>query len=303
MTSTMDRGILLIGWMGQLGYELERHLSVLGAVTAVDQDRIDLARPNEIRTMIRSVRPAWIVNAAAYTAVDAAESQPALAQAINAVAPGVIGEEAKQIGAGVVHYSTDYVFDGAAGEPYPETATPQPLNTYGRTKLEGEQRLAASGAPFLVFRTSWLYGTRGKNFLLTILRLAQERPELRIVGDQIGAPTWARMVAAATAAILAQPAVQSGPAQYSGLYHLTAAGQTSWAGFAQAILDQYPASEYGRMHSGTPLHTRQIQAITTSEYPTSAKRPAYSLLSNRKIQETFGIALPHWQEQLRLALG
>jgi dTDP-4-dehydrorhamnose reductase len=299
----MDRGILLIGWSGQLGYELERHLGVLGAVTAVDQDRIDLSRPDEIRTMIRSVRPGWIVNAAAYTAVDVAESQPALAQSINAVAPGIIGEEAQRIGAGVVHYSTDYVFDGRASDPYPETAPTNPRNIYGQTKLEGERLLAASGAPFLVLRTSWLYATRGKNFLLTILRLAQERPELRIVGDQTGAPTWARMVAAATSAILARLVAHSSPAQYSGVYHLTAAGQTTWAGFAQAILDQYPASEFGRLHPGATLRTKQIQAIATGDYPTPAKRPAYSLLSNQKVWETFGIALPDWQEQLRLALG
>jgi len=303
MSRTLDRGILLIGWSGQLGYELERHLGVLGAVTAVDQDRIDLSRPEEIRTMIRSVRPGWIVNAAAYTAVDVAESQPGLSQAINAVAPGVIGEEAQRIGAGVVHYSTDYVFDGNASEPYLETAIPQPVNVYGQTKLEGEQRLAASGAPFLILRTSWLYATRGKNFLLTILRLAQERPELRIVGDQIGAPTWARMVAAATAAMLAQLAAHADPARFSGVYHITAAGQTTWAGFAQAILDQYPASEFSRGQKDPPLRTKQIQAISTSDYPTPAKRPAYSLLNNRKLRETFGLALPDWQEQLRLALG
>jgi len=302
MTSAMNRNILLIGWIGQLGYELERHLSVLGPVTAVDQDRIDLSRPDDIRTLIRSLRPAWIVNAAAYTAVDVAESQPALSQAINAEAPGVIGEEAQLIGAGVVHYSTDYVFDGSACQPYAETAPTHPLGVYGQTKLEGEQRLASSGAPHLIFRTSWLYGMRGKNFLLTILRLAQERPELRIVGDQIGAPTWARMVAAATAAILAQPPVFSGPALYSGVYHLTAAGETSWAAFAQAILDRYPASGFGRLQSATPLRATHVQAIATSEYPTPAKRPAYSVLDNRKVQQAFGIALPDWQEQLRLVL-
>lgn len=285
--------ILLTGVEGQVGWELRRTLAPLGQVTAVDREALDLADPVAIRAKVRALSPQVIVNPAAYTAVDRAENEAEQARAINAVAPGILAEEAKHCGAILVHYSTDYVFDGAKPGPYLEDDTPHPLNVYGTTKWEGEQAIRASGVRHLILRTSWVYGTRGHNFLLTMQRLMREREELRIVDDQIGAPTWSRLIAEATALILTQclsPARGADRPEPWGTYHLTCAGETSWYGFAQAIAEL------------EGLGTRLIP-IPSSEYPTPAQRPANSRMDNGKLERTFGLRLPHWREALRLCLG
>lgn len=278
--------ILLTGKNGQVGWELERTLATLGEVVAVDRRGMDLADPDSIRNAVRAARPDLIVNAAAYTAVDKAESEPGLAMAINGTAPGVMAEEAKRLGAAMVHYSTDYVFDGTKTTPYTEEDAPNPINVYGKTKLAGEQAVQAAGIPHLIFRTSWVYGRRGKNFLLTILRLAQERDELKIVDDQVGAPTWSRLIAEATAQILAQR--RANLSEVGGLYHLTSAGRTSWHGFARAILDR----------AARPRP--RLVAIPGADYPLPAPRPCNSGLSNQKMQRDFGLALPAWDAALAL---
>ncbi len=237
----MKPRILLTGKTGQVGNALLHRLPRLGEVTAFDRQQLDLTKPEEIRQVIRDVRPNLIVNAAAYTAVDQAEKEVALARAINADAPGLMAQEAKKIGASIVHYSTDYVFDGLKGCPYEETDPPHPACVYGETKLAGEQAIRDSGVPHLIFRTAWVYSARGRNFLLTILRLASQREELKVVHDQVGAPTWAREIASATAEILAALAARSDRAfsldDAGGTYHMTAGGVTTWFDFAQAILD------------------------------------------------------------------
>jgi len=274
--------ILLTGRNGQVGWELERKLAPLGEVIATDRATLDLADPDAIRRVVRETNPDVIVNAAAYTAVDKAESEPELAMRINGIAPGVLAEEAKRLGALLVHYSTDYVFDGEKATPYVEDDPPNPLNVYGKTKLEGERAIQASGCRRLILRTSWVYGARGKNFLLTVLRLATERPELRVVHDQVGAPTWCR--ALAEASVVAIPKALREPAA-NGLFHATNAGETSWFGFAQEAL---------RLTNWrTP-----VRAISAIEYPTSAARPANSVLDNRKLHKMFDIALPDWQTSL-----
>lgn len=280
--------ILLTGKNGQVGWELERTLATLGDVVAFDRQGLDLSNPNSIRRAIREIQPQLIVNPAAYTAVDRAESEPELAMAINGTAPGIMAEEAKTLRAAIVHYSTDYVFDGGNATPYTEDDAPRPLNVYGKTKLAGEQAVRATGVPHLIFRTSWVYGARGKNFLLTVQRLAREREELKIVDDQVGAPTWSRMIAEATAQILAQRG--TGLSDVSGVYNLTAAGQTSWCGFAAAIV----ANTQGRP---------KVTPIPTSAYPLPAPRPLYSLLSGDKLRETFGLGLPAWDASLALCIA
>jgi dTDP-4-dehydrorhamnose reductase len=277
--------ILLTGRNGQVGWELERTLGPLGEVIAFDRSGLDLAKPDEIVARVRAVNPEIIVNPAAYTAVDKAESEPDLAMAINGTAPGILAEEGKKIGALLVHYSTDYVFDGEKAEPYVETDPTNPLSAYGRSKLAGEQAITASGADHLIFRTSWVYANRGKNFLLTILRLAKEKPELHVVADQFGAPTWARDIATVTALVLARrPAKADIP---SGVYHLTAAGRTTWHGFAQKIVELAGLS--------TP-----VAAIPASEYPTPARRPRNSVLDSARLEEMFGVALPAWERAVTL---
>ncbi len=282
--------ILLTGRTGQVGYELERSLQGLGEIVAVDRSQMDLANLDQVRNVIRQVKPTLIVNPAAYTAVDLAESEPELAMRINAEAPAVMAEEAKKLGAAMIHYSTDYVFDGTKGTPYIESDQTCPINVYGRTKLAGEQAVQASGIQYLIFRTSWVYGARGRNFLLTILRLAQQREELRIVADQHGAPTWCRTIADTTAHIIAQ----SGASQdwwlgKSGLYHLTAQGQTSWAGFTEAILAN-------AMLDKKP----KVTPITTKEYPLPAQRPHYSVMSGHKLLGKMHYELPAWEKALQL---
>lgn len=291
--------ILLVGTNGQVGWELQRTLMTLGEVIAVGRNtsnglHIDLAEPETIRSVIRQVQPELIVNAAAYTAVDKAESEPDLAMAINGDAPGLMAKEAHRLGAAIVHYSTDYVFDGTKPTPYIEQDQPDPQNIYGKTKLAGEQAIQAEGVPHLILRTCWVYGARGKNFLLTMQRLGREREEIRVVDDQIGAPTDSRTIAEATAQILAQAQTTSLLADKSGIYHLSATGQTSWYGFAQAIFEREQPS-----HS---LRLQRLIAISTEEYPTPAKRPAYSLLSTDKLSATFGLSLPNWHRALDLVL-
>ncbi len=288
--------ILLLGKNGQVGWELERTLAPLGKVIAMGRKELDLADFAKIRETVRETKPNLIVNAAAYTAVDRAEEEQELAMAINGTAPGILAEEAKRVNAGLIHYSTDYVFDGTKTTPYTEEDEPNPINVYGKTKLAGERAIKQVGVPHLIFRTSWVYGLRGSNFLMTILRLAQEREELRVVDDQVGAPTWSRMIAEATAQILAQGVTQLHPfiTNNSGIYHLTASGSTSWHGFAKAILELNP----GR----SKQLAKVIEPIATSEYPALARRPGYSVLSNAKQNHIFRIRLPEWDYILNMAL-
>ncbi len=289
--------ILLTGTTGQVGWELQRSLMTLGEVVAVGRSSgnlcLDLSQPDTIRHVIRTVRPQLIVNAAAYTAVDQAESEPELAIAINATAPGIMAEEAKLIGAAIVHYSTDYVFNGAQAKPYKEEDLTDPQNIYGKTKLSGEQAIQAVDLPHLILRTSWVYGLRGKNFLLTMLKLARDRQELKVVNDQIGAPTWSRLIAEATAQILAQ-SVKNDFSE-SGVYHLTSTGQTSWHDFARSIFDLDPHKQEQKLQN--------LMAIAASQYPTPAQRPAYSCLDTTKISRNFGLTLPDWRSNLELVLG
>jgi dTDP-4-dehydrorhamnose reductase len=289
--------LLLIGKNGQLGFELRRALAPLGEVFGVDFPECDLAQPASIQAIVAQVNPHVIVNAAAYTAVDKAESEPALARAINAAAPGLLGEAARRIGARVIHYSTDYVYDGAKRTPYREDDATGPLGIYGLTKRDGDAALAASGADYFVFRTSWVFGAHGGNFVKTILRLAAERDKLAIVADQFGAPTSAALLADVTAQVLGQLRWHAPAAAPSGVYHLTAGGETSWHGFAQAILRGGVAR--GLTFKVSP---EAVGAIATAEYPLPARRPANSRLDTAKLQRTFGLALPPWQEGLEHVL-
>jgi dTDP-4-dehydrorhamnose reductase len=288
VASNPPRKILLTGKNGQVGWELQRTLAPLGEVVAVGRQVLDLSNPDSIRATIREIKPDLIVNPAAYTAVDMAESEPDLAMAINGVAPGIMAEEARKLGAALIHYSTDYVFDGRKTAPYTEDDAPNPINVYGKTKLVGEDAIRAAGIPHLILRTSWVYGTRGKNFLLTIRRLAQERDELKIVDDQIGAPTWSRMIAEATGQITAQ--LRSDLMDVSGTYNLTAGGQTSWHGFTREILRN--------MQLATKL-----TPIPSTAYPLPAARPRYSILSGNKLSTTFGLRLPTWNTSLALCIA
>lgn len=304
----MNLKILLIGKNGQVGRELSAMLPTLGDVVSFSRQELDLSDPDEIRRVIRSHRPQLIVNAAAYTAVDRAESDEVSAHVINAIAPGVMAEEAAKIGALFVHYSTDYVFDGKKQTPYTEVDPVNPQNVYGRTKLAGECAIQQTGAAHLIFRASWVYAREGRNFLLTILRLATEREELRIVDDQTGAPTSSREIASATTQLLRT--LYSGDrnlssfATLSGIYHMTAAGETTWCGFAKAIVEYasaHPTSDPW-LRAATyerPLLVRRVVATSTQSYPTPAVRPQYSVLSNARLDRVFGIRLPPWQQQLR----
>jgi dTDP-4-dehydrorhamnose reductase len=308
----MKPRILLTGKTGQIGGELQLLLPQLGDVSAPDREQLDLLEPAEIRRAIREVRPHLIVNAAAYTAVDQAETDEARARAINAEAPALMAAEARAVGAALLHYSTDYVFDGLKMSPYDESDPANPLNVYGASKLEGEQAIRKSGVPHLIFRTAWVYGTRGRNFLLAILRLATQRTELRVVSDQLGAPTWSRAIATATSAILAK-LFESGSdlaslVKVSGTYHMTAAGETSWYDFANAILEESAAMPPGipwvaAVTSGHPLMARTVIPIATREYPTPAVRPGYSVLSNARLARTFSYELRDWRTQLHLVFG
>jgi dTDP-4-dehydrorhamnose reductase len=299
--------ILVTGATGQVGWQLQRTLISLGEVIARTRSELDFDKPDSVANYVRELAPDIVVNAAAYTAVDKAESEAELAQTINAVTPGRIAEELARTGGLLVHYSTDYVFDGAKVGSYVEEDITAPLNVYGRTKLVGEREIAASGCPHIILRTSWVYDTRGKNFLRTVLRLAREREELRMVDDQQGAPTWARAIAEATAQIVARCAQQHDETGWGvkGTFHLTAGGTTTWAGFAQQILEEYEAlaawpADTGEF--GAPLTAHRVVPITSDQYQTPAKRPRNSILSNEKLLSTFGLKLPGWQVLLRLAL-
>lgn len=290
---------LLLGKSGQVGWELERCLATMCEVVALDHQGMDLANPDSIRKTVREIRPSLIINAAAYTAVDKAEAEAELAMTVNGIAPGILAEEAKRLGAALIHYSTDYVFDGAKRSPYTEDDEPNPLNVYGKTKLAGERAIQAVGAPHLILRTSWVYGARGKNFLLTMLRLAKEKPELQIVNDQTGAPTWSRFIAQATAQILGQVVcAPNGKAashwtEVTGLYHLSCGGETSWYSFAANI--------FGKLNTLNAIAPR-LKPVSTAGYPTAAARPTYSILSNAKLADTFAFALPDWASSLELVL-
>jgi dTDP-4-dehydrorhamnose reductase len=303
----MKPTILLIGTSGQVGRELRSTLPRIGDVTALDRQRLDLTQPDEIRRAIRNFHPAIIVNAAAYTAVDRAESDEIVARAANAEAPRVMAEEAKKISAFLIHFSTDYVFDGSKTTPYEEGDPTNPQNVYGRTKLEGEHAIQASGAAYLIFRTAWVYATQGRNFLLSILRLATQREELRVVRDQVGAPTLNCEIARATTRILEKICdTEAGPVSFSdlcGIYHMTAGGETNWYDFANAILEEASKSMEGcpwlaDATNNLPLISRRVIPINTHEYPVLARRPTYSVLSNARLNRIFSIRLPDWQKQL-----
>jgi len=288
----MQHTILLTGVNGQVGFELQRTLQGLGTVHAPQRAALDLANPDALRAAVRALRPTLIVNPAAYTAVDKAESEPELAHAINATAPQVLAEEAKQLGIPLIHYSTDYVYSGEGETPWRESDPVAPPNVYGASKLAGEEAIRASGCQHLILRTSWVYGPRGKNFLLTMLKLGRERDALNIVADQIGAPTSSRTIATLTGHIVAG---RPDWAAVSGTYHLVNGGTTSWHGFAEAIFalaaaqgDKVPAT---------------LGAIASEAYPTPAKRPKNSLLDLAKLKATFGLTPPSWQDALALCFA
>ena len=278
--------ILVTGRNGQVGGALQHALAGLGEIITLDRTQLDLTNVDATREVIRTIRPNLIVNAAAYTAVDLAETDEALAYRINTEAPGVMAEEAKRLGASLIHYSTDYVYDGGKSGAWLETDATGPLSAYGRSKLAGEQAIAAVGLPHLILRTSWVYGLHGKNFLLTMLRLAQSRPELSIVSDQIGAPTWSVTIAEATASIIKKFPDLAAVEHLSGIYHLCARGQTSWFGFAEKIFAHSLIQQKPKLHP-----------ITTADYPTPAVRPKNSVMNTDKFEQNFA-ALPTWDAAL-----
>ena len=284
--------ILISGKTGQVALELQKHLGGLGELIVLGRNDLDLSKPEQIRAQVRAHRPDLIINAAAHTAVDLAESEPELAFAINGVAPGVFAEEAAALGIPLIHYSTDYVFDGNKPAPYTEDDTPNPLGVYGKSKLAGERAIAATGAEHLILRTSWVYSTHGKNFLLTMQRLLQERPELRVVADQIGAPTWAGTIARSTRLLIER--WQAAEAGAWGVYHLTAQGETSWFGFTQAIAEHLSAQ-------GKPCAT--LEPIPASAYPTPAARPQNSRLDCSRLEREWQVVQPAWQNALRECLA
>ena len=292
------RTSLLTGASGQVGWELQHTLSTLGRVVTPAHTEFDLARPDTLATALRDIKPDLIVNPAAYTAVDQAENEQEMVYAVNAEAPLALAKAAARLGITLVHYSTDYVFDGTQFGAYAEYDAPRPLGVYGASKHAGEELVQASGADHLILRTSWVYGLRGKNFLLTMRRLARERDKLSVVADQFGAPTWARSIAEATAQMLAlwlaPGATPDDRQRLSGVYHMSCGGRTSWHGFAEAILKDMKTR-------GEKIPA--LKAITTAEYPTPAQRPVNSVLSNEKLQQTFGIRMPSWEEALALCLA
>ncbi|MFM0597993.1 dTDP-4-dehydrorhamnose reductase [Paraburkholderia dilworthii] len=298
MTIHERQTILLTGANGQVGFGLMRSLQGLGNVIAFDRAGLDLGDLDQVRCAVREVKPNMIVNAAAYTAVDLAETDVSAAMRLNAEVPGVLAEEAERLGAALIHYSTDYVFDGIKDGAYVEDDATNPQNVYGRSKFAGEQAIAAAGCAHLLFRTSWVYGTRGKNFLLTMLRLGASREEINVVVDQLGAPTWANTIATLTGNVLSQAIGQENGARAewwrknSGVYHLTASGVTSWHGFAEAIFALVEGEKKPAVHP-----------IPASSYPTPATRPANSRLSNDKLANTFGVRAPDWRDALCLCMA
>ncbi len=290
--------LLLLGANGQVGWELSRSLMPLGEVVALDRQQCDLSQPERLPALVRGISPAVIVNAAGYTAVDQAEGEEQLAMTVNCAAVGVLAEQARACGALLVHYSTDYVFDGTKEAPYLEEDAPNPVNAYGRSKLAGEIAIRQAGAAYLIFRTSWIYAARGRNFVRTLLRLAGERDELPVVADKIGTPNWARNIADATAHAVRQAVAERvGGSFVPGVYHLTASGTTSWYGFAEAILEY--ATRNGLLAA---QHLPRLRPIPTEDYPTTAARPRNSRLGGYGLKERFGIVLPDWKQGLALCL-
>ncbi len=287
--------ILLTGKTGQIGEELNNIVGDLGNLITVDKEQLDLSKPNSIEPVILDIKPDIIINPAAYTAVDKAEEEPDLAMTVNAIAPGLLAKAARKVGAGLIHYSTDYVFDGYSEIPYKEEDPPNPLNVYGKTKLAGEKSVAEAGIPFLIIRTGWVYSLHGKNFLRTIKKLAEEKDIIQVIDDQIGAPTWARSVALKTHQILKQCLnkkwLETKDPSLSGIFHLTCQGKTSWHGFARKVLNISNASQNIKLIS-----------IPTSDYPAPATRPSNSLLNNEKIQKVFGLDMPHWEDALKYCM-
>lgn len=284
--------ILISGQHGQVSQALQKSLSDRGELIVVGRDALDLSQPESIREVVRRHKPDLIINAAAHTAVDQAESEPALALAINATAPGVFAEEAAHLGVPFIHYSTDYVFDGGKASPWVESDPPHPLSVYGSTKLAGEQAIAEAGGQYLILRTSWVYSLTGRNFLLTMQRLLQEREKLSIVSDQIGAPTWAGTIADSTRTLIDR--WREGNAGAWGIYHLTASGQASWFDFAQAIGDQL-------VSAGKPCAS--LEGILTSAYPTPATRPLNSRLDCSRLQREWGVSQPDWHDAMLQCLA
>ena len=303
----MTPHIVITGATGQIGWQLQRTLAPMGRVTALTRTEIDFTQPEVAAKVIRQLAPDVLVNAAAYTAVDKAETDSDVAHAVNATTPTRIAEELARSGGLLVHFSTDYVFDGSKSSPYDEDDPTVPLNEYGRSKLAGEQGIASSGCPHIILRTTWIYDTRGKNFLRTVLRLAREREELSMVDDQHGAPTWARVVAECTAQIAARSLEHRSDNgwPFTGTFHVTAAGHTTWAGFARQILEEYEAlvewpADTGEW--GAPLRAKRVVPITSAEFPIPARRPRNSVLSNQKLRDAFGLQLPDWRNLLRLTM-
>ena len=293
--------ILLLGKNGQVGWELQRSLAPLGEVLALDRHSTDfcgdLSQPERLAQTVRAYRPDVVVNAAAHTAVDKAESEPELARCLNATAPAALAQAAAEVGAWLVHYSTDYVFNGQGDQPWQEGDTTGPLSVYGQTKLEGEQAIAASGCQYLVFRTSWVYAARGGNFAKTMLRLAGERERLTVIDDQHGAPTGADLIADVTAHALVHAMIDPA-AGLSGIYHLVAAGETSWHGYASHVIAQAR-----QIQPVLALKVTDIAPVPTSAFPTPAKRPLNSRLSTHKLQQAFGMVLPPWQQGVNRMLA
>jgi dTDP-4-dehydrorhamnose reductase len=288
--------ILVTGMHGQVGHALQQVLSNHHEVVAVDREQFDLSDVQAIREAIQTIRPALVINPAAYTAVDKAESEPELAFAINAIAPRIIAEEAARIGAGLIHFSTDYVFDGSKPSPYIETDQVNPLSVYGHSKLIGELAIQSIALPHIILRTSWVYGVHGKNFLKTILRLSAELDQLKIVDDQWGAPTSSQSIAEAVSKLVSL--WQMNDFTQSGIYHFTNAGSTSWFGFAKAILQSYEAKAEQFALPALNIKSSTIGSIVTADYPTPAARPKNSRLDNAKLMNVFGLALPAWEQGL-----
>jgi dTDP-4-dehydrorhamnose reductase len=288
--------ILLLGKNGQVGWELRRTLAPLGELIAIDQSELDLTEFDRIRQVVGEIKPDLVVNAAAYTAVDKAENEPSISMAVNGIAPRVLAEEVAKLGAGLIHFSTDYVFDGSKGEPYTEEDTPNPINVYGETKLAGDMAIQEVGGAFLILRTSWVYGARGKNFFRTILRLAREREELRVVNDQVGSPTWSAAIATAVTQLLTilkdkgTGKIIDKMIDHAGVYHWAAAGACSWYEFAVEILATDPSPEEHLVQKVIP--------IPSSEFLTQVRRPNYSVLATDKISSTYGIKSKPWQVHL-----
>lgn len=288
--------ILLLGKNGQLGWELRRALAPLGEITAIDREEVDLSQPEQLRSVLADARPQVIVNASAFTDVDGAENKPQLAMAVNRDAPAILAEESHRLNIPIIHYSTDFVFDGSLGRAYTEADLPNPLNIYGLSKLQGEQAIQSADCLHLIFRTSWVYSLRGNGFVSKVLRWAREKESLRVVDDQVGSPTWARMLAEMTSLVLMQVDARGADwlAERSGIYHLAGSGAASRLEWAQAILSLDADAHEQRC--------KNLEPAKTADFPTPAQRPLYSALNCERFSAAFGLLIPNWQENLRLAM-